>query len=138
MKLRIVTPLEVAVDEDFASLKAEDDSGSFGILPHHADFLTALAVSVVSWKNAGGEWNHCAVRGGVLTVSGGSQVTVTTREAVRGADIEQLDATVLAKFRGEIETERVEHADATRLQLAAIRQIMQRLRRPESGLGSGA
>jgi F-type H+-transporting ATPase subunit epsilon len=31
-------------------LRAEDASGSFGILPGHAPFLTALAISIVSWR----------------------------------------------------------------------------------------
>ena len=32
-------------------LRAEDDTGAFGILPGHADFLTVLAVSVVTWRD---------------------------------------------------------------------------------------
>ncbi len=45
MRLRIVTPLAVVVDEsDVTALRAEDESGSFGILPHHADFLTSLTI----------------------------------------------------------------------------------------------
>ncbi len=48
MRLRIITPLAVVVDEDgVLALRAEDASGSFGILPGHADFLTSLAISVV-------------------------------------------------------------------------------------------
>jgi F-type H+-transporting ATPase subunit epsilon len=39
MRLSIVTPLEIIVDEDIVSLRAEDVSGSFGILPHNAPFL---------------------------------------------------------------------------------------------------
>jgi ATP synthase protein I len=81
MRLRIVTPLSVVVDEDADSLRAEDASGSFGIRPGHAPFLTALAVSIVSWKTAGLE-RFCALRGGVLTVTGGSTVAIATREAV--------------------------------------------------------
>jgi F-type H+-transporting ATPase subunit epsilon len=54
MRLRIVTPLSVVVDEDADSLRAEDASGSFGIRPGHAPFLTALAISIVSWKTASG------------------------------------------------------------------------------------
>jgi len=33
---------------DVVYLRAEDDTGAFGILPGHTDFLTALAVSVAS------------------------------------------------------------------------------------------
>ena len=64
-------------------------------------------------------------------------VAVATREAVAGDDLDELETDVLATFRADIETERIEHAEATRLQLAAIRQIMRHLRPPTSGVGSG-
>jgi len=50
MRVRIVTPLSVVVDQDIDSLRAEDASGSFGILPGHAPFLSALAVSIFRWR----------------------------------------------------------------------------------------
>ena len=53
MRLLITTPTAVVIDEqDVVAVRAEDESGSFGILNGHADFLTALTVSVVSWHNA--------------------------------------------------------------------------------------
>lgn len=133
MRLRIVTPLSVVVDEKAESLRAEDASGSFGIRPGHAPFLTALAVSIVSWKSAGRE-RFCALRGGVLTVSGGSTVAIATREAVVGDDLTTLDTEVLAWFRSEADEERVEHVETMRLQLHAIRRMISRLR-PGSGMG---
>ena len=129
MKLRIVTPLAVVADEDdILSLRAEDASGSFGILPRHADFLTTLAISVVEWKKAGGVPLYCAVRRGVLSVGGGNEIVIATREAVRGDDLATLEDTILARFRADIEAERAAHADSTRLHLNAIRQIMSHLR----------
>ncbi len=136
MRLRITTPLALAVDEpDVRAVRAEDASGGFGILPHHADFLTRLAMSVLSWERADGTRHYCAVRRGVLTVTGGSEVAVATREAVPGDDLATLDAVVLHRFRADIEAERVEHVESTRLQLNAIRQIMRHLR-PDGGSGA--
>lgn len=126
MKLRIVTPLAVMVDEDMDSLCAEDASGSFGILAGHAPFLTALKISIVSWRYAGQE-HFCAVRGGSLTVTNGSSVAITTREAVAGTNLATLDAEVLARFRSEADAERVEHVESVQLQLNAIRQMVSRL-----------
>ncbi len=135
MRLRIVTPLSIAVDlDDVDSIRAEDESGGFGIPPGHADFITALAVSVVSWRQADGHWSHCAIRGGSLSAEGGKSVTVTSREAIVGDDLESLDKVVLARFVAEADAERKEHADSTRMQLAAIRQIMRHLR-PADGEG---
>lgn len=137
MKLAIVTPLAVVAEEDgIVSLRAEDATGSFGIWQGHADFLTALTISVVSWKGAGGAWRHCAVRSGTLTVREGNAVVVTSREAVVGDDLETLDETVLTRFRADMEAERSERTESTRLHLAAIRQIMQHLRKPAAtGIG---
>jgi F-type H+-transporting ATPase subunit epsilon len=129
VRLRIITPLAVAVDEaDISALRAEDSSGGFGILPRHADFLTSLAISVVGWQRRDGTRHYCAVRRGVLSVSQGQDISIATREAVPGDDLATLDQTVLARFRADIEAERTEHVESTRLQLTAIRQIMRHLR----------
>lgn len=133
MRLRIVTPLSVVVDEEIDSLRAEDASGSFGILPGHASFLTALAISIVSWKSAGAE-RFCALRGGVMTVTDGTTIAIATREAVAGDDLATLDDEVLARFRSDADDERVEHVETMRLQLHAIRRMISRLR-PGSGTG---
>ncbi len=129
MKLSIVTPLSVAVEEEgVLALRAEDASGSFGVLPGHADFLTSLAISVVDWKRADGSRYYCAVRRGLLSVRGGGEIAIATREAVPGDDLLNLHDVVLDRFRANLESERAEHVSSTRLQLAAIRQIMRRLR----------
>ena len=107
MKLRITTPLEVVVDEDgVQALRAEDSSGGFGILAGHADFLTSLAISVVRWKTKDETRRYCAVRRGVLSVDGGQDISIATRDAVLGDDLATLAETVLARFRADIETER--------------------------------
>jgi F-type H+-transporting ATPase subunit epsilon len=129
MKLRIITPLAVVIDEDgVTALRAEDSSGSFGIQEHHADFLTSLAITVVSWHSGDGARHYCAVRRGVLSVSAGHSIDIATREAIAGDDLATLDQTVLGRFRADIETERTERVESTRLQLSAIRQIVGRLR----------
>jgi F-type H+-transporting ATPase subunit epsilon len=136
MRLRIVTPLSVVIDEDgVLALRADDATGSFGILPGHADFLTSLAICVVSWEssNSNGMRHYCAVRRGVLSVDGGHDIAIATREAVPGDNLVTLDQTVLARFRADIETERTEHVESTRLQLNAIRQIMSHLRPDQRG-----
>ena len=63
-------------------------------------------------------------------------IVVATREAVPGDDLATLDETVLARFRADIETERTEHVESTRLHLNAIRRIMSHLR-PDRHGGTG-
>ncbi len=128
MKLRIDTPLATVVDEDgVLAFRGEDASGAFGILPGHAEYLTSLAMSVVSWTGLDKAQRCCAVRRGVLTVTPERDIAIATREAIVGDDIETLERTVLGRFRAEIEAERAERVDSTRLQLRAIREIMRHL-----------
>ena len=134
MRLRIITPLEVVVDDDdVVAVRAEDSSGGFGVLPGHADFLTCLSLSVVSWKRAGSRDRYCAVRGGVLSVSGRTEISIATREAVVGDDLASLEQTVLARFREQFESEKSERIGAAKLHLSAIRQIMRHLRPDRRG-----
>jgi F-type H+-transporting ATPase subunit epsilon len=124
MKLAVTTPLAIAVDaDDVAYLRAEDETGAFGILPGHADFLTALSISVATWKDQAGSEHHVAVRGGTLQVLGGDTITIATREAVVSDDLARLQTEVLTAFRRESEEEKSARTDAQRLYLAAIRQI---------------
>ena len=129
MKLTIATPAEVVADDtNVVSVRAEDASGSFGILDHHADLLTALEVSVVAWRLADGKQRYCAVRRGMLSVRGGSEVAIATREAQLGDDLDQLEHAVLARFRAAADAERAERVATMRLHMQAIRQIIRALR----------
>jgi len=124
-----MTPLAIVVEaDDVAHIRAEDESGAFGILTGHADFLTVLAVSVVSWRNGHGIEHYAAVRGGVLHVSGGDTVEIATPEAVRGDDLHQLETDVVTRFRRQLNDERAARIDAQRLYLAAMQQIVRLLR----------
>ncbi len=133
MRLRIVTPLAVVIDEAALSVRAEDASGSFGILPGHADFLTSLALSVVEWTRADHTRHYCAVRRGMFSVSGGADIAVATREAVPSDDLAALGGTVLARFHADIERDRSERFESTQLQLDAIRRIVGQFGQRASG-----
>lgn len=132
MRLTVSTPFATIVRAtDVCHVRAEDASGAFGVLRGHADFLTALEICVLTWRDGRREEHYIAVRGGMLAVERGENVTVATPEAVAGENLHQLEADVLSQFRRQIEEERISRIDAQRLQLAAIRQII-RLLRPQS------
>ena len=129
MRLRITTPLSIVIDEDAVEIvSAEDPSGSFGIQPHHADFLTTLTIGVVSWKSSDAKLHYCAVHGGVLRITGGQDVAVTTSEAIPGDDLATLDQAIRDHFGAEAEAERSDRVDSTKLQLRAIREMVSHLR----------
>ena len=138
MRLLIATPTSVVIDEqDVVAVRAEDESGSFGVLNGHADFLTALTVSIVSWHGVDDQPRFCAVRRGVLSVSNGNEVAVATREAIAGDDLGRLESGVLAHFREALEAERIARTESLRLQMQAIRRIVHYLRPERSGLFGG-
>lgn len=134
MRLTITTPLTLVLDQvEVTHVRAEDETGAFGILPRHADFMTVVEVSVVTWRDQDGVEHHCAVRGGLLTVKGGDRVAVATRDAVTGDDLKELESTVVGQFRETAREEERARIAEERLQAAAIQQIYRYLR-PEEGL----
>jgi F-type H+-transporting ATPase subunit epsilon len=133
MRLAISTPLGMVADlTELAAIRAQDENGHFGIWPGHAEFMTALETSVVSWRTKDDLVGHCAVRGGVLTIEKGDAVSVATAEAVLGGDIGQLESIVVRQLSEAEETEQQASAQAERLRVEAIRRIVGLLR-PESG-----
>ncbi len=100
------------------SVRAEDASGSFGILPRHADFLTSLAISrreLAGRRRRRGTTARC---GAACSPSpAGRTIAIATREAVPGDDLATLDETVLAplprRHRDRTDRARREHAAAT-------------------------
>ncbi|MGE4072004.1 MAG: F0F1 ATP synthase subunit epsilon [Lysobacterales bacterium] len=128
LSLIITTPLEVVLQADEVdSLRAEDASGSFGILPGHTRLLTVLGASVLRWRRADGVWHYCALRGGVFSVVDGRHVRVACREAVTGDDLAALEQLVTTQMAVRHEAMRAARAEHTRLQAQAIRSLMQRL-----------
>ncbi len=131
MRLVVTTPTAIVVNqENVVSVRAEDDSGSFGVLDGHADFLTALGPSVVSWRHADGSEGHCAVRQGILVMEDGKVLSIAAREAIPSDDLERLEGEVLERFSASAEEERAARVEAVAMRLKAIRRIVRYLRVP--------
>jgi F-type H+-transporting ATPase subunit epsilon len=132
LKLTIATPNVIIVNIDnIRSVRAEDSTGAFGILPGHADLLTVLAIGVLIWRDVDGLEHCAALRGGVLRVRDGQSVEVATREAIIGDDLKNLKDVVVAQMTRNAETEQAARLDALALQHAAIQKIYHYLRPAE-------
>ena len=124
MKLVVTTPTSVvATIEDVTHIRAEDATGAFGIQPGHADFVTVLPTSVVTWRDEAGAEGFVVVRGGVLTVRDGVLTEIAARGAASDDDISRLGAVALQEMEKTEAVEEDSWTADTRLHLAAMRQI---------------
>jgi F-type H+-transporting ATPase subunit epsilon len=139
LHLIIATPAKILADvENVRSLRAEDDSGAFGVLPGHADLLTVLPPSVVRWTAQEGPTRYCAVGGGVLRVAGGKTVALACRRGVVADDLSALQGEIGALRSAELEADRRARVEQTMLHARALRQFMRYLRSGGRPLGDGA
>lgn len=129
MRLTIMTPNAVLLDAgDVRSVRAEDQSGGFGLLPGHADFLTVLPASVVRWRTPDGSEHCCAIRGGVMTVKNGERVAIACRHGVLGDDLQMLEAEVHSARAAQTDETARARVEQTRLHANAVRQLIRYLR----------
>lgn len=134
MRLLVSTPSAVVLDADqVRRVRAQNGSGAFGILPGHADFVTVLAVSVLRWQDRDAVERYVALNGGVLTVRGGRDVAVSSREAVADDDLDRLERRVLGEMRREAAEETADRSRQSHLHLAAIRRMCGFLRAGRAG-----
>ncbi|HTP66324.1 MAG TPA: hypothetical protein VMJ66_13110 [Geobacteraceae bacterium] len=83
-RLEIVTPAAM-LSRDITHIRLRDESGFFGVMRGHADFLTVLLPSLCYYREAGGKEVFLAVDAGVFSISNGV-ATLTSREVFESAD----------------------------------------------------
>lgn len=137
LHLLISTPSALLVDlDDVASVRAEDESGSFGLQPGHADLLTVLPASVIRWRDHDGAMHYCAQSGGVFSIAGGREIRVACRQATVGDDLSRLEAEVQTMRAALSDTGRRSRVEEMRLHANAVRQLT-RLLRADAGSANG-
>lgn len=123
MRLRILLPTRILVDETVAKVSAEGAHGSFTLLPRHVDFLVALVPGLLSFQRQDGDDRYAAVDGGLL-VKHGADVLVPTRRGVVGNDLDRLRHVVEREFLAADERERQARSAIARLEADFIRRLM--------------
>lgn len=132
LDLVVTTPDRVLVEaHDVVAVRAEDESGAFGVLPGHTDLLTVLTPSVVRWRDTAGADHFCAVFGGVLTVDDGARVAIACRQGDRDDDLAALEARIRERRNAETDADRRARVAETRLHALAVRRLLR-------GLSDGA
>jgi len=126
IKLEIVTPDNMVVDEDAQIVMAPGTDGEFGILKGHTPFLTSLKVGTVKYKDTSGKERLVFVSGGFAEALP-DKVTILAESAERRRDIDQeraKNAMERAEKRLSSTDESIDYLRAK----AALTRAMHRLR----------
>lgn len=125
MKLRVLLPTEIFIDEVVSKVSAEAENGAFCLLPRHVDFVAALVPGLLSFvSTASGKEEFLAVDEGIL-VKCGAQVLVSTRNAVLGPDLGTLKKTIDERFRVLDERERMARSAVLKLEADLVRRFVE-------------
>jgi F-type H+-transporting ATPase subunit epsilon len=124
MNLKILLPAEVFLNTEVIRIVAEAGDGSFGLLPHHIDFVANLVPGIFFYENINKEEIFLAVDEGAL-VKYGNQVLVSTRNAVKGPDLGQLEQTVDEKFKALDEREKISRSAVAKIEANFVRRFLE-------------
>lgn len=124
MKLTVWLPTEVLLEEDVSRIKAEAENGWFGLLPRHVDFVTALVPGVMTLEPRGKPEEYLAVDRGIL-VKCGQQVSVSTRNAIRGTNLAELKQAAERQFQERAEREKAARALEAKLEADLVRGLLE-------------
>jgi F-type H+-transporting ATPase subunit epsilon len=124
VKLKILLPAHVLLEQDVLKITAEAVNGFFTLLPRHIDFVTSLVPSIFTFHTENEEERFLAVDGGVL-VKKGDEVFLSTTRAVPGNDMEQLTDLVERELKVMGESEKKARSVMARLEFDTLRRFMQ-------------
>jgi len=96
-RLNIVTPAGI-FSRDITHIRLKDESGAFGIMKGHIDFLTVLIPSLCYYRDLNGKEMFLAVDEGIFSVRGGV-ATLTSREIFESGDAEKLAELIESSFQ---------------------------------------
>jgi F-type H+-transporting ATPase subunit epsilon len=128
LTLRVITPDEIVLDKQVASLKLPATDGSIGVLPRHAHMVAALDVGVLTYKHDGKE-ESVFVSGGFAEVRDNT-VRVVSEAGERPEEIDEARAKEAeARARKRLSEGRGLPTEIDMLRAeAALRRAMFRLR----------
>jgi len=124
MRLKLLIPTRVVVDQQVRKVVAEGEHGSFCLLPQHVDFLAVLVPGLLAFEDEAGDEQFAAVDEGVL-VKRGDEVLVSTRQATRGTDLTKLRNTVIEEFATLDDRERAAQAATAKLEASFLRGYLE-------------
>ena len=128
MKLKVLLPSHILVDKEVIKVIAEAENGSFCLLPRHIDFAASLVPGLLFFVTDQGVEQFLAVDEGVL-IKCGSEVLVSTRNAVIGPDLGILKQTIQKQFVELDDREKISRSALAKLEANFVRRFME-LKKP--------
>ncbi len=122
MKLKLMLPTRILVDDLATKIVCEGRNGYFCLLPRHVDFVSALVPGIFSYWSTEGHEHLIAVDEGTL-VKCDDEVLVSVRNAVRGTSLARLRDLAEREFLTRDEHERLAQSALARLEAAALRRM---------------
>ena len=122
MKLKVLLPAEVLLDEEVEKVTAEAENGFFTLLPRHVDFVAALVPGIFSYQTTSGAEYFLALDEGIL-VKQGDQVYVSAARAMPGENLDQLQDTVENELKVLNENEKKARTVMSRLEADTLRRF---------------
>ncbi|MGF1478533.1 MAG: F0F1 ATP synthase subunit epsilon [Cyanophyceae cyanobacterium] len=123
MKLKVMLPNEVLIEQEVDKVIAEAENGHFCLLPHHIDFVAALVPGILIFE-ASGQEAFLAVDEGIL-VKCAQEVLVSTRSAVQSDRLELLQQTVISQFQDLDERERLTRSALAKFEINIVRYFQE-------------
>ncbi|HOG13261.1 MAG: F0F1 ATP synthase subunit epsilon [Smithellaceae bacterium] len=124
MLLKILLPAEVMMEREVKKIVAEAENGSFCLMPNHIDFVATLAPGIFSFVPTEGGQELLAMDVGTL-VKKGSDVLVSTRNAVKAAELGKLKQVVVEQYDALDEREKLVRSAAAKLEASLIRRFVE-------------
>jgi F-type H+-transporting ATPase subunit epsilon len=123
MQLKILLPFRIFGEiAEVTRIVAQTRQGSFGILPHRLDCVAALAPGILAYATETGAEIYVAVDEGVLAKTG-TQVLISVRNAIGGADLGQLRQAVEREFLTLDDQEKSVRSATAQLESGMIRRF---------------
>ncbi len=124
MKLKVLLPAEVFLDEEVTKVIAESQNGYFCLLPKHVDFVATIVPGILSFESGRSREVFLAVDEGIL-IKCGQEVLISTRNAVQGPDLEQLKRTVEERFEVLGDRERMARSAMAKIEAGFVRRFLE-------------
>jgi F-type H+-transporting ATPase subunit epsilon len=125
VNLKVLLPFQIFAEKTAVSqIVAETREGSFGLLPHRLDCVAAIAPGILTYHTNEEGTVYVAVDEGVL-VKVGTDVLVSVRHAIGGADLAQLHEAVKREFLTLDERERNVRAAVAKLEGGLVRRLVE-------------